>query len=120
MDKFAPLGPVLVSPRVIQDPSALNILTLVNGEQRQASSTANMIFDCSSLIRHLSRGRTLRKGTVIMTGTPDGVAAFMQPSPWLQDGDIVEIEFSGIGRIKNLMVFEDKDSAPEEKRSPGF
>lgn len=120
MDKFAPLGPVLVAPHVIGNPATLEIATHVNGERRQASSTKNMIFDIATLIRHLSRGRTLRKGTVIMTGTPDGVAAFMQPSPWLKDGEVVEIEISGIGKISNKMVFEEQNSKPSDDRPPGF
>ena len=69
-----------------------------------------MIFDVPTLIRHLSRGITLRAGTVIMTGTPEGVAAFIKPSPWLEDGDVVEIE----------MVFEDATSTPPDDSAPGF
>lgn len=65
-----------------------------------------MIFDVSAIIRHLTRGRTLRAGTVIMTGTPSGVAAFENPPVWLKDGDVVQIEISGIGSIENRMVFE--------------
>lgn len=63
---------------------------------------------------------TLRKGSVIMTGTPDGVAAFMKPSPWLKNGDVVEIEIEGIGKIRNKMVFEDETCKPEDDRAPGF
>ncbi len=120
-DKFAPLGPVLVSTRAIPDPSKLKIVTLVNNEKRQEASTNSMLFDVASIIRHLSRGITLRPGTVIMTGTPDGVAAFMKASPWLQNGDVVEIEIAGIGKISNRMVFDDENYAPPEPhRQPGF
>jgi 2-keto-4-pentenoate hydratase/2-oxohepta-3-ene-1,7-dioic acid hydratase in catechol pathway len=120
MDKFAPLGPVIVSTAEIPDPSKLEIITHVNGESRQKSGTDSMIFDIPSLIRHLSRGMTLRAGTVIMTGTPDGVAAFMKPSPWLKNGDLVEIEITGIGKIRNRMVFEDENHHPSDDRPPGF
>jgi 2-keto-4-pentenoate hydratase/2-oxohepta-3-ene-1,7-dioic acid hydratase in catechol pathway len=120
MDGFAPLGPVIASTRVIQNPSKLQLTTHVNGELRQSAGTDSMIFDVATVIRHLSRGITLRAGTVIMTGTPDGVAAFMKPSPWLQDGDVVEIEISGIGKIRNKMVFEDPQSTPPDSRPPGF
>ena len=66
-----------------------------------------MIFNIAAIIRFLSRGVTLRPGTVIMTGTPAGVAAsFNDPDKYLKDGDVVEIEISGIGRIKNKMVHE--------------
>lgn len=120
MDKFAPLGPVIASTRVIPDPSRLQLTTHVNGELRQKSGTDNMIFDVPTLIRHLSRGITLRAGTVIMTGTPEGVAAFIKPSPWLEDGDVVEIEISSIGKIRNKMVFEDATSTPPGDSAPGF
>ena len=120
MDKFAPLGPLIASTQAIRDPSKLKITTHVNGELRQESGTENMIFDVATLVRHLSRGITLRRGTIIMTGTPDGVAAFMKPSPWLRNGDVVEIEISGIGKIKNKMVFEDENCQPQDVREPGF
>ena len=55
-----------------------------------------------------------------MTGTPDGVAAFMKPSPWLKSGDVVEIEISGIGKIRNKFVFEDETNQPTDNRQPGF
>lgn len=120
MDKFAPLGPVIVSTKVLKDPSSLKISTHVNGELRQDSTTGSMIFDVPTLVRHMSRGMTLRPGAIIMTGTPDGVAAFMKPSPWLKNGDVVEIEISGIGKIRNRMTFEDENSHPSDNRPPGF
>jgi 2-keto-4-pentenoate hydratase/2-oxohepta-3-ene-1,7-dioic acid hydratase in catechol pathway len=105
-DKFAPLGPTIVSPNLIPDPKTLTLKTYVNGELRQQTGTDDLIFDIPTLIRHLSRGMTLRKGSVIMTGTPSGVAAFIKPPAWLKDRDIVEIEISVIGRIRNRMAFE--------------
>jgi 2-keto-4-pentenoate hydratase/2-oxohepta-3-ene-1,7-dioic acid hydratase in catechol pathway len=120
MDKFSPIGPVIVSRDVMTDFPSLEISTHVNGEVRQHSTTASMIFDVPTLIRHLSRGIALRPGTIIMTGTPDGVAAFMKPSPWLKNGDVVEIDISGIGKIGNRMSFEDENSQPPDDRPPGF
>lgn len=105
-DKFAPIGPVITSPEIITDPSKLELYTLVNGEGRQSSSTDDLIFDVRAIIRHFSRSTTIRKGTVIMTGTPGGVAAFMKPPAWLQDGDIVEMGIDKIGTIRNKMAFE--------------
>ena len=78
----------------------------VNSEERQSTRTDDLIFDIPAIIRHLSRGTTLRKGTVIMTGTPSGVAAFLKPPVWLQDGDVVEVQLESIGIIRNKMVFE--------------
>ncbi|KIW05996.1 uncharacterized protein PV09_03179 [Verruconis gallopava] len=105
-DKFAPIGPVIASPGVIHDPHNLSIKSVVNGEIRQSARTDDLIYDIPTIIRHVSRGTTLRKGTVVMTGTPSGVAAFMDPPAWLQDGDIVEVEIEKIGKIKNKIVFE--------------
>ncbi|RVX69036.1 hypothetical protein B0A52_06749 [Exophiala mesophila] len=106
-DKFAPIGPTLVSSRVISDPHQLLMKSIVNGEERQSTRTDDMIFDIPAILRHLSRGLTLRKGTVIMTGTPSGVAAFHKPPKWLQEGDVVEIEIEKIGRMRNVMSFYD-------------
>jgi len=105
-DKFAPIGPILCSSKIIPDPSALFLATKVNGDVRQKAKLDDLIFDIPAIIRHLSRGTTLRKGTVIMTGTPSGVAAGMKPPQWLKDGDTVEIGISVIGTIKNKMKFE--------------
>lgn len=66
----------------------------------------DLIFNVPYLVRHLSRGRTLRRGTIIMTGTPSGVAAFRQPPAWLKHGDEVEVDVEGIGIIKNRIVFD--------------
>jgi len=65
-----------------------------------------MIWTIKKIIVHLTRGTTLRKGTVIMTGTPSGVGFFMQPNGFLKNEDMVEIEVDGIGSIANKMVFE--------------
>jgi 2-keto-4-pentenoate hydratase/2-oxohepta-3-ene-1,7-dioic acid hydratase in catechol pathway len=106
-DKFAPIGPVIVSAIALGDPQALSIKTIVNGDDvRQSSRTDDLIFKLPNLIQHLSRGTTLRKGTVIMTGTPGGVAAFMKPPAFLEDGDIVEVEIEKIGRLRNKLCFE--------------
>ncbi|KIW95793.1 uncharacterized protein Z519_02857 [Cladophialophora bantiana CBS 173.52] len=106
-DKFAPIGPVIVSPNAIGDPHDLWLKTIVNGtEVRQQSRTDDLIFKLPEIIKHLSRGTTLRKGTVIMSGTPSGVAAFMKPPGFLQDGDVVTVEIEKIGRIENKLVFE--------------
>ena len=103
-DKFAPIGPILASTAAIPDPTALKLETHVNGEKRQSTATDDMIHGIPAILRFLSRGTTLKPGTIIMTGTPGGVAAFMKPPAWLQDGDIVEIGISGLGTITNKMV----------------
>ncbi|KAF4493701.1 fumarylacetoacetate hydrolase family [Fusarium agapanthi] len=106
-DKFAPIGPTITSTSVITNPAELRLESFVNGEKRQSTKTDDMIFDVPTILRHLSRGTTLRKGTVIMTGTPSGVAAFMKPPQWLKNGDVVEVSIDKIGSIKNKFLIEE-------------
>jgi transcription initiation factor TFIIH subunit 2 len=105
-DKFAPIGPCIVSSDVIPDPTKLYLKTFVNGELRQQTGVDDLLFDIPTTMRHLTRGRTMRPGCVIMTGTPSGVGWFMKPSGLLRHGDVVEINIDGIGTIKNRMVFD--------------
>lgn len=71
-DTFAPIGPVLVRPDLIGDPKSLLLQTIVNGEGRQKEYVSDLLFDCAYLVHYLSSGTTLRKGSIIMTGTPGG------------------------------------------------
>ncbi|KAJ5721027.1 fumarylacetoacetate hydrolase family protein [Penicillium malachiteum] len=106
-DQFAPLGPVLVSTNVIPDPAVLTFRTHMNGEKRQESGIDDLIFDVSAIVWFFSQGRTLRKGSVIMTGTPFGVGSFLPGGPkYLKDGDDVEIEISQIGNMRNKFVID--------------
>lgn len=99
-DGFAPIGPLILSP-AMTDPNSMTIVTRVNGEERQKSGIDDLLFKVGDIISHLSRATTLRAGTVIMTGTPSGVAAFMKPPAWLRNGDVVEVTIDGIGTIRN-------------------
>jgi 2-keto-4-pentenoate hydratase/2-oxohepta-3-ene-1,7-dioic acid hydratase in catechol pathway len=105
-DGFAPVGPCIVSPSLVPDPQKLRLETRVNGGVRQTTGTDDMIFSVAKIIAHLSRGTTLRKGTIIQTGTPSGVGLFMEPKGFLQNGDVVEVSIERIGQIRNKMVFE--------------
>lgn len=106
-DTFAPLGPVLVTPEDIPNPNALRISTLLNGERVQDSHTSDMIFDVPTIISYLSGSTTLVPGTVILTGTPQGVGMAAKPEPrWLRDGDKVEIEIEAIGTLSNPVISE--------------
>jgi 2-keto-4-pentenoate hydratase/2-oxohepta-3-ene-1,7-dioic acid hydratase in catechol pathway len=105
-DTFCPLGPVLVTPGEIPNPNALRLRTLVNGEVLQDSNTADMIFDVPTLIAFLSGSTTLLPGTVILTGTPQGVGMARTPPRWLQAGDTVEIEIGSIGTLANPVAME--------------
>ncbi|KAH7121793.1 hypothetical protein B0J13DRAFT_648591 [Dactylonectria estremocensis] len=105
-DKFAPLGPLLVSPAVVGNASDLTLKTTVNGEERQNTSTGDLLFGVEDIISFISQGTTLEAGTVILTGTPSGVAMGMKEPKYLNDGDVVEVSISGLGFVRNKMVFE--------------
>lgn len=104
-DKFAPIGHTIVNPSQVSTPIASRITTKVNGVIKQDSNTDDMIWNVSQIVSHLSRGTTLRKGTVIMTGTPSGVGYFRKE--FLGDGDIVEVEIEGVGMVQNTISFSD-------------
>jgi 2-keto-4-pentenoate hydratase/2-oxohepta-3-ene-1,7-dioic acid hydratase in catechol pathway len=105
-DTFAPLGPYLVTPASLPDPSNLTISTWVNDEPRQAGTTARMIFSVRDLICFLSGSSTLPAGAVILTGTPAGVGMKQTPPTWLKPGDVVRIEIEAIGVLTNPVVEE--------------
>lgn len=105
-DKYAPLGPMLVSPKVLGSASGLRLQTFVNGESRQDTRTDDLIFNVQEIIAFISQGSTLEKGTVVMTGTPSGVAMGMSPPQYLKHGDVVEVKIEHLGSVKNKMVFE--------------
>lgn len=73
-DTFAPIGPAIITTHTVPDPHALNYVTRVNREQRQATPTNDLIWTIPQIIAHLSRGTTLKAGTLIMTGTPSGTS----------------------------------------------
>ncbi len=105
-DTFLPLGPCLVTADEMPDPSGKRITTTVNGEVLQDSNTSDMIFDIPTLIEFYSGSSTLLPGTVIITGTPQGVGMARTPPRWLKDGDEVTIEIEGIGALRNPVVAE--------------
>jgi 2-keto-4-pentenoate hydratase/2-oxohepta-3-ene-1,7-dioic acid hydratase in catechol pathway len=103
LDTFCPIGPCIVTSDEFGDPSGRRISLRVNGEIRQDSSTADLLFNCATLVSALSAGLTLLPGDIIATGTPSGVALGMTPQAWLKDGDVVEAEVEGIGVLKNTV-----------------
>jgi 2-keto-4-pentenoate hydratase/2-oxohepta-3-ene-1,7-dioic acid hydratase in catechol pathway len=101
-ETFNPLGPWLATPDELGDPGALRLRSWVNGEPRQDSSTADMIFDVNYLIWHLSQFTVLEPGDLINTGTPQGVALSGR-FPYLKPGDVVEVEIDGLGRQRSVV-----------------
>lgn len=105
-DTFAPLGPCLVTADEIADPNSLAIKTTLNDQVMQESNTADMIFNVPKLIEFLSGSTTLRPGTAIFTGTPQGVGFARKPPVYLQPGDEVSIEIENIGVLTNPVIEE--------------
>ncbi|MEQ9259166.1 MAG: fumarylacetoacetate hydrolase family protein [Roseovarius sp.] len=103
VDTFGPCGPELVTTDELGDLQALAVKTRVNGETLQDGSTASMIFGIAVLIEYLSKVMTLEPGDIIATGTPAGVAKAHEPPRFLKPGDVVEVEISPIGTLKNTV-----------------
>jgi len=106
-DTFCPLGPALVTPTVVKDPNNLALTTRVNGVTMQQSNTRDMIFSVAELIEFLSGSTTLEPGTLILTGTPEGVGMGRKPPVYLKAGDVVEVEVEGIGILRNPVIEEE-------------
>lgn len=105
-DTFAPLGPALVTTDELGDAGDLRITTTIGGEVLQDSRTSDMIFSVAKLIEFLSASVTLAPGTVILSGTPQGVGFARTPPRWLKAGDQVTVEIEGIGKLSNPVVEE--------------
>jgi 2,4-didehydro-3-deoxy-L-rhamnonate hydrolase len=100
-DTFCPVGPRLVPRDEVPDPQNLAIRAVLNGETRQESTTANMVFGVAELIAYVTRTITLEPGDLIATGTPAGVGAFRDPPAFMQPGDEITIEIEGLGSLTN-------------------
>jgi len=86
------------------DPSALDLVTRVNGEMRQSTNTSKMIFSIPWLVSYLSQFTELVPGDVIVTGTPKGFGSSLQPPRFLAVGDVVEVEIEGVGLLRNRVA----------------
>jgi 2,4-didehydro-3-deoxy-L-rhamnonate hydrolase len=103
-DTFAPLGPFLATREEIPNPGNLQMWLKVNGEFRQKSTTANMIFGVPTLVSYISEFMTLLPGDIISTGTPAGVGLGMKPPRYLQSGDVVELGIEGLGQSRQEVI----------------
>lgn len=128
-DSSAPLGPCIVTADDIPDPQKLAVRSRINGELRQSSTTANMIWSCADLIHFFSRNFTLQPGMVIITGTPAGTAwsndkelggkghtppGLVPALRYCLPGDVVECEIEGIGTLRNPVAALDQARAAAE------
>ena len=98
-DTFGPIGPMVVSPDEVHDPSSLHITTHVNGQLRQDGNTADLIFDIPTLVSYLSHITTLLPGDLVFSGTPGGVG--VAQGLFLADGDVITTTIDGVGTITN-------------------
>ncbi|MBM7665374.1 acylpyruvate hydrolase [Solibacillus kalamii] len=104
VDGSAPMGPYLLTADELPDPSGLSVVLTVNGEVRQQTNTANLVFSVQKLVAFLSNLMTLEPGDVILTGTPGGVGVAMNPPTFLKDGDVVRIEIDKVGALENKVA----------------
>ncbi len=105
-EKSGSLGPWLVTPDELDPMGELQVLTRVNGEERQNDVTSNLMFPFRYLLSYLSTFYRLKPGDIIATGTPNGAGARFDPPKYLKDGDVVEVEVPGIGVLRNPVVTE--------------
>ncbi|MDY3619012.1 fumarylacetoacetate hydrolase family protein [Agathobaculum sp.] len=103
LDGFTPMGPCFLTADEVAFPPVLRVSSMVNGETRQDSRTDHLIHGVAEIIAELSRGMTLRAGTVIATGTPSGVGMGFTPPNFLKPGDVVTCAVEGIGEITNTV-----------------
>jgi 2-keto-4-pentenoate hydratase/2-oxohepta-3-ene-1,7-dioic acid hydratase in catechol pathway len=101
LDRFCPIGPVIVTRDEVADPQALRLTSSCNGRVWQDSNTKEMIFPIATLLEFICRGITLLPGDLIASGTPHGVGCFQKPPVYLAAGDKLRLEVEGIGVLEN-------------------
>jgi len=106
LDGSCPIGPILVAPSAIGDPHNLVIKAIHNESVVQDSNTKEMIFDIPKTIAYLSKGTTMERGTIIMTGTGPGIGAMRDPKVVLNHGDDIRIYVDKIGTLINKVYYE--------------
>lgn len=100
------IGPWLVTPEELPAPPEMQLTTRLNGRVMQQAFLDELVFGVADLIAYLSDITPLIPGDIIATGTPGGVGAFREPPVWMQPGDLVEVEISGLGILSNRIVDE--------------
>ena len=103
-DGFGPIGPWLVTADELPDPQAIKLTLDVNGQRRQQTSTADMIFSVAEIVSHLSQFMTLLPGDVIVTGTPAGVGLGLKPPVFLKRGDVMTLDGGPLGGQRQRVV----------------
>ena len=111
-DGSCPWGPWITTADEVADAEALRIGSQVNGEVRQDSSTADLIFGPQALVDFIAETITLEPGDIILTGTPEGVGQAMDPPRFLAAGDVVRIEIEGLGAIEHAVALASANGDP--------
>jgi 2-keto-4-pentenoate hydratase/2-oxohepta-3-ene-1,7-dioic acid hydratase in catechol pathway len=109
LDGYCPSGPWIVTRDEIDDPQSLRLMLRVNGELKQDGNTRDMIYPVAAIIEWVSRGMTLLPGSIIATGTPDGVGFARTPPEFLHPGDVMETEIEHVGTLRNRVVAAGRD-----------
>jgi len=104
--RSSPLGPWMVTADEIPDPTRLTLVTRLNGKEMQRSGTDMLIHSIPAIIEFCSVFTPLSPGDIIATGTPDGIGAKQNPPVWMKAGDVLEIEISNIGTLRNKIADE--------------
>jgi acylpyruvate hydrolase len=110
-DSSCPWGPWITTADEVADPEALRIGSRVNGEVRQDSTTADLVFGPQALVDFIAQTCTLEPGDIILTGTPEGVGMAMDPPSFLASGDVVRIEIEGLGAIEHTIAIRTSTAA---------
>ncbi len=109
LDRTCPTGPWIVTADELKDPQSLGVRLRLNGELKQDGNTRDMIYPVEAIIEWVSKGMTLLPGSIIATGTPDGVGFWRTPSEVMHPGDVMETEVEGIGMLRNRIVSAARD-----------
>lgn len=109
LDRSSPIGPWIVTADEIDDPQDLSLRLHVNGVQKQDGNTRDMIYAVDAILEWVSIGMTLLPGTIIATGTPDGVGFARTPPEFLQPGDVMETDVERVGKLRNRIVAAGRD-----------
>jgi acylpyruvate hydrolase len=102
-DSFTPLGPVLTTVDDIADPEAMQIITRLNGKVMQSAPVSDLIFTIAETIAYFSKWYTFQPGDILLSGTPAGVGVGRKPPIFMKSGDVIEIDISGIGVLRNVL-----------------
>ena len=104
-DGFGPIGPWLVTGDELPDPQSIALELAVNGQVKQRSNTADMIFSVAEIVSYLSQFMTLLPGDLVITGTPEGVGLGMKPTPqYLRRGDVMTLSAGPLGTQRQQVV----------------